>query len=172
MFRRGLSRGARTAGGPLFWARTVQLALLCAVTVAMLGAGQSRFDRLGHELMCTCGCGQILLECNHVGCPNSTGEIADLHAQMDAGASDTEIFKFFTVKYGPTVLAEPVRGGFDDVAWIGPFAFLLLGIALVLLLLRYWKRRHDRLGPALPDALIPDAEALRDRIRNETNYGE
>ena len=154
--------------------RAAQLILVVVVAFTMLGASSpsSRFERLGHDLMCTCGCAEILLECNHVGCPNSTGEIADLHAQMDAGASDTEIFKFFTVKYGPTVLAEPVRGGFDDVAWIGPFAFLLLGIALVLLLLRYWKRRHDHLGPALPDAPIPDAEALRDRIRNETNYGE
>ncbi len=154
--------------------RAAQLILVVVVAFTMLGASSpsSRFERLGHDLMCTCGCAEILLECNHVGCPNSTGEIADLHAQMDAGASDTEIFKFFTVKYGPTVLAEPVRGGFDDVAWIGPFAFLLLGIALVLLLLRYWKRRHDRLGPPLPDAPIPDAEALRDRIRNETNYGE
>ncbi len=153
--------------------RAAQLILVVVVAFTMLGASSpsSRFERLGHDLMCTCGCAEILLECNHVGCTSSTAEIADLHAQMDAGASDAEIFKFFTVKYGPTVLAEPVRGGFDDVAWIGPFAFLLLGIALVLLLLRYWKRRHDRLGSS-PDAPVPDAEALRERIRNETKYGE
>ena len=121
--------------------------------------------------MCTCGCSQILLECNHVGCPNSTGEIADLHAQLDAGASDSAVFKFFTVKYGPIALAEPVRGGFDTVAWIGPFAFLLLGIILILLLLRLWKKRHDRLAPSRWPA-TPDADALRNRIRDETNYGE
>jgi cytochrome c-type biogenesis protein CcmH len=154
--------------------RALQLVLVVVVAFTMLGASSpsSRFERLGHDLMCTCGCAEILLECNHVGCPNSTGEIADLHAQLDAGASDAAIFKFFTTKYGPTVLAEPVRGGFDDVAWIGPFAFLLLGIVLVLLLLRYWKRRHALQGPALPDAPIPDAEALRERIRKETKYGE
>jgi cytochrome c-type biogenesis protein CcmH len=154
--------------------RAAQLILVVVVAFTMLGASDptARFTRLGHDLMCTCGCAEILLECNHVGCTSSTAEIADLHAQLDAGASDAAIFKFFTAKYGPTVLAEPVRGGFDDVAWIGPFAFLLLGIALVLLLLRYWKRRHERLGPALPDAPIPDADALRDRIRNETKYGE
>ena len=78
--------------------------------------------------MCTCGCGQILLECNHVGCPNSTGEIADLHAQLDAGASDAASSTSSSVKYGPIALAAPVRGGFDNVAWIVPFAFLLLGI--------------------------------------------
>ena len=68
-------------------------------------------------------------------------------------------------------LAEPVRGGFDTVAWIGPFAFLLLGIILILLLLRLWKKRHDRLAPVVEPA-TPDADALRNRIRDETNYGE
>jgi cytochrome c-type biogenesis protein CcmH len=154
--------------------RALQIVLIVFVAFTMLGAStpSARFNRLGHDLMCTCGCSQILLECNHVGCPNSTGEIADLHAQLDAGASDAQVFKFFTVKYGPIALAEPVRGGFDDVAWVGPFAFLLLGIILILLLLRLWKARHDRLAPTAPDAPTPDADALRDRIRDETKYGE
>ena len=56
-------------------------------------------------------------------------------------------------------------------AWIGPFAFLLLGIILILLLLRLWKKRHARLAPAVAPA-TPDADALRNRIRDETNYGE
>jgi cytochrome c-type biogenesis protein CcmH len=154
--------------------RALQIVLIVFVAFTMLGASSpsARFTRLGHDLMCTCGCSEILLECNHVGCPNSTGEIADLHAELDSGASDAAVFKFFTAKYGPTSLAEPVRGGFDDVAWVGPFAFLLLGIVLILLLLRLWKARHDRLAPTAPDAPTPDADALRDRIRDETKYGE
>ena len=153
--------------------RALQLVLIVFVAFTMLGASDpaAHFTHVGHELMCTCGCSEILLECNHVGCPNSTGEIADLHTQLDAGASDSAVFKFFTVKYGPIALAEPVRGGFDTVAWIGPFAFLLLGIILILLLLRLWKKRHDRLAPVVEPA-TPDADALRNRIRDETNYGE
>jgi cytochrome c-type biogenesis protein CcmH len=153
--------------------RALQLVLIVFVAFTMLGASDpsARFGRLGHDLMCTCGCAEILLECNHVGCPNSTGEIADLHAQLDAGASDAQVFKFFTAKYGPTSLAEPVRGGFDTVAWIGPFAFLLAGIVLILLLLRLWKARHDRMAPVAVELPTPDADALRDRIRDETNYG-
>lgn len=154
--------------------RALQLVLIAFVAFTMLGATDpaARFNRVGHELMCTCSCSEILLECNHVGCPNSTGEIADLHAQMDAGASDAQIFKFFTAKYGPIALASPVRGGFDDVAWIGPFAFLLLGIVLILVLLRLWQARHARLAPPTIDLPTPDADALRNRIRDETNYGE
>jgi cytochrome c-type biogenesis protein CcmH/NrfF len=154
--------------------RALQLVLIVFVAFTMLGASSpsARYNRLGHDLMCACGCGQILLECNHVGCPDSPGQIADLHAQLDAGASDAAVFKFFEAKYGPTILAEPVRGGFDDVAWVGPFAFLLLGIVLILLLLRLWRARNARLVPEPPSLPTADADALRDRIRDETNYGE
>jgi cytochrome c-type biogenesis protein CcmH len=153
--------------------RLAQSALLIVVAGTMLGAGtpDTRFDQLGHKLMCTCGCAELLLECNHVGCPDSPGLIKVLHTQVDSGASDAAIFQFFAAQYGPTVLAAPLRGGFDNVAWIVPFALLILGIIGIVLLLRYWRARHLRLAPAAP--IAPPADpALRDRIRNETNYGD
>jgi cytochrome c-type biogenesis protein CcmH len=154
--------------------RLTQSAVLVAVALTMLGAGTpaTRFDQLGHKLMCTCGCAELLLECNHVGCPDSPGLIAELHTQVDAGASDSAVFQTFAAKYGPTVLAAPLRGGFDDVAWVVPFAVLGLGIAAIVLLLRLWTARRARLTPASPEPSSPAADALRDRIRNETHYGE
>ena len=154
--------------------RSIQLVLVVLVAFTMLGAGSpsTRFDQVGHKLMCTCGCAEILLECNHVGCTNSSVEIAELHTQMDAGASDSQIFKVFAAKYGPTVLAAPMRGGFDTVAWIVPFAVLILGILAIVLLLRMWQRRHASLAPLPEPPPTPESEALRDRIRNETKYGE
>ncbi len=175
MLRRDLFRSAKFAGGPLFWARTVQLALLCAVTVALLGAGESRFDRLGHELMCTCGCGQILLECNHVGCPDSARMIGELHAQIDSGESDTAVLNWFAAKYGATVLAAPMRGGFDDMAWIVPVAIFLLATAGTFAVVWAWKRRTLAMAGAtvgLAASGEPNAQdaALRERIRRETEY--
>jgi cytochrome c-type biogenesis protein CcmH len=155
--------------------RSLQVVLIVLVAFTMLGAGSpsTRFDKVGHKLMCTCGCAEILLECNHVGCPNSSKEIAELHAQIDAGSSNAHIFNVFAAEYGPIVLAAPMRGGFDDVAWIVPFAVLILGILAIVLLLRFWQRRHARLHPPASTAPeTPAATALRDRIRNETNYGE
>ena len=57
--------------------------------LAMLGAGDSnsRFGKLGHEMICVCGCGQILLECNHVGCPDSDRMIGELRQQIGGGAA-------------------------------------------------------------------------------------
>jgi cytochrome c-type biogenesis protein CcmH/NrfF len=153
--------------------RLINFVLLAAVSFSLLGAATpaTRFDKVGHKLMCTCGCAEILLECNHVGCPDSSKLIQELHTQVDANASDDAIFNVFATKYGPTVLAAPFRAGFDQVAWIVPFAILVFGISGILVLLRFWKKRYARLAPT-PAIHTPEADALRDRIRNETNYGE
>jgi cytochrome c-type biogenesis protein CcmH/NrfF len=156
--------------------RLLHIALLLAITLPMIGAADpgKRFDKLGHQLVCQCGCGQILLDCNHVGCPVSPGMITELHTQLDGpGASlpDAGIFNFFIAKYGAIVLAAPIRGGFDTVAWVVPFAVLLLGILGVIFLVRLWHHRHAQLPPAGPPPTTA-ATALRDRIRNETKYGD
>ncbi|HEU4636094.1 MAG TPA: cytochrome c-type biogenesis protein CcmH, partial [Edaphobacter sp.] len=107
--------------------RWLQSATVCLLLLVMLGAADSgaRFGRLGHEMMCVCGCGQILLECNHVGCPDSDRMIGELRQQLASGGSDTATLNWFAAKYGPTVLAAPIRGGFDNVAWITPLAVFL-----------------------------------------------
>ena len=167
---------ARFAQGPIFWARAVQTVLLCVVTIAMLGAGQSRFDRLGHEMMCSCSCGQILLECNHVGCPDSARMIDELRAQISTGNSDTAVLNWFVGKYGATVLAAPMRGGFDNAAWIVPIAVFFLATAGTFAVVWVWKRRANSLIPTAPAGgplnigSGPHDEALRDRIRHETEY--
>lgn len=150
--------------------RLLHIALLCVLAVPMLGAGapSSRFDALGHKLMCVCGCGQILLECNHVGCPDSDREINELRNEIATGLPDEGVLNWFVGKYGPTVLAAPLRGGFDLVAWIIPFAVLLAGIGIVVFLIRRWRRRTPPNNPPTPPPSMDDA--LRDRIRQETTY--
>jgi cytochrome c-type biogenesis protein CcmH len=145
----------------------MQAATICLLAVVMLGADPSaRFNKVGHEMICTCGCGQILLECNHVGCPVSPVMINELHAQMDGGGSDTLILNWFAAKYGATVLAAPIRGGFDNVAWIAPMAAFLLATVGVGFLIRTWTVRRVPVSaaPNMGDA------ALRERIRRETEY--
>jgi cytochrome c-type biogenesis protein CcmH len=158
------------AGSGSMW-RWVQAGIVCLLAVVMLGADpSSRFNRIGHEMMCTCGCGQVLLECNHVGCPVSPVMISELHAQMDGGGSDTLILNWFAAKYGATVLAAPIRGGFDNVAWITPMAVFLLATLGVGFLIRMWRVRagpHEPLSAAGPAV---GGDALRERIRRETEY--
>jgi cytochrome c-type biogenesis protein CcmH/NrfF len=122
-------------------------------------------------MICTCGCGQILLECNHVGCPVSPVMINELNAQMDGGGSDTLILNWFAAKYGATVLAAPIRGGFDNVAWIAPMAAFLLATVGVGFLIRTWTvRRPSQRVPVSAAGNDVRGDALRERIRRETEY--
>jgi cytochrome c-type biogenesis protein CcmH len=141
----------------------------------MLGAGDanSRFNKVGHEMMCACGCGQILLECNHVGCPDSDRMIKELRVQVDNGGTNTSIENWFAAKYGATVLASPSRGGFDNVAWIVPLALFVLATAGTAVLIAVWKRRGGGVPvsrPAAGAAGVLPADAMRERIRKETEY--
>lgn len=150
--------------------RWMQGAVVCLLAVVMLGATpESRFQKVGHEMMCACSCGQILLECNHVGCPDSALMIKELHAQIDSGASNTAIMNWFAAKYGAIVLASPIRGGFDDVAWIAPMALFLLATLGTGALIWVWKRRSGARLPASPTG-IAGGDAMRERIRRETEY--
>ena len=164
--------------------RSTQLALLIVAIFLFLGAGDStRFDKLGHRMMCACGCGQILLECNHVGCTYSDKMRNQLLAVLARGGgggddggrglgaeSDDLILQGFVQEYGPTVIAAPTTAGFNRAAWIMPFLALGLGIAFVILVVRSWRNKPT---PALADGIaIPPGGELDDykrKARRETD---
>jgi cytochrome c-type biogenesis protein CcmH len=159
---------ARSGGA---YRKIVQLVFLCASVVALLGVGDpaSRFNEIGHQMMCICGCNQILLECNHVGCPDSDGMRNELMAAVTRGDSDSLVEQSFVQKYGPTVLAAPTAKGFDRAAYIIPFAALILGFVLVGMVVRAWKNRP---APAVADGLPlggTELDAFRDQARKDTD---
>lgn len=168
--------------------RIAQAALVSIAMILLLGAGdpEARFNNLGHHMMCTCGCGQVLLECNHVGCQSSDrmrvelatalgmtndGGASGVNPEGGAGnASDDAIYKWFAQKYGQTVIAAPATTGFGRWAWVTPFLLLFLGIAGLIALVRAWKNRP---APAFADGIpMPTGSELdhfRAQARKETD---
>jgi cytochrome c-type biogenesis protein CcmH len=154
--------------------KSAQLAALLIAIIALLGAGDrdpaSRFNYMGHQLMCICSCNQILLECNHVGCPNSDEMRNELMAGVQRGDSDSLVEQSFIQKYGPTVLAAPPTTGFVNRAvWVVPFIALFLGLLAVVSVVRIWKKRP---APAIAGGAPPlhaaELERFRDQARRET----
>lgn len=157
--------------GPSLLKLWLQLAAACAVLILSVGAGQdisARYDKLGHALMCTCGCNQVLLECNHVGCTVSTQEEAELRNALDRGDNDQLILQNFVQKYGPPVLAAPPQRGFDVIAWIVPGLVFLLGTLGAAFLIRRWQVRAGPGAPAVETD--PNLAAIRSRIHQETQW--
>ena len=151
--------------------RAAQLLLIVAALFMFLGVGDgdARFSYLGHHLMCVCGCNQILLECNHVGCQYSDRMRVELAAALDRGDNDDLTLQSFIQKYGTTVVAAPSTSGFGRVAWIMPFVALLAGLATVVFVVRSWRNRP---APALADGIQPlrgpELEQFRSLADKET----
>jgi len=161
-FPKTSSKGLRTK------IRALQAILLAGALCFSMGASNSsaRFNDMGHRLMCTCGCNQLLGECNHVGCPESGHLRDELNAAINSGLSDQEILASFAAKYGATVLAAPSTHGFDLVAWVAPFAVFAAALLGTILLVKRWSA--NRL-PAAQQVVDPSIEALRNKIRRETD---
>ncbi len=136
-----------------------------------LGAdADARFNKLGHQLMCVCGCNQVLLECNHVGCQYSDRMRNELTAGLERGDSDSLVLQSFVQKYGNTVLAAPTSSGFNMVAWITPFAVFFFATALAVWLVRLWKSRAVAQPVAHPKLAQKELDALRHKARQETEF--
>ncbi|HVZ60036.1 MAG TPA: cytochrome c-type biogenesis protein CcmH [Terriglobales bacterium] len=159
------------SGSTFHWGRRAAGVLLIAVvSVLLLGAGDTpvRFNTLGHKMMCRCGCNQVLLECNHVGCTYSETMRSELMAGLDRGDSDDLILQGFVQKYGMTVLAAPPTSGFSIVAWIMPFVVLSIGVFLVVIVVRTWKGRPIA-APATVPVSSDQLDNFRRRAREETD---
>ena len=160
-----------------FFREICSTAIVIAFAIALLGASgdTARFDELGrHRIICVCGCNQMLLECNHVGCTYSDKMRHELLAAIQNnpndpnapdGSNDDAILQSFVREYGTTVLAAPSARGFDRVAWIMPFAVFFAATFGAAIVIRKWKERQS--APAMPDNSAA-FDPYREQARRET----
>jgi len=144
--------------------------MAAAVLLSGLLYGQSseRAKRLGGQLMCMCGCNQILTQCNHVGCTVSAAMLKSMDQRVAGDGSDDLILQSFVQEFGTKVLAQPPATGFNLLAWVIPGLAFALGLALVVAVIRQWRRR-EVLAPAGGPPLPPDVmERARREIERET----
>ena len=146
------------------------LALALALAVfAFTGAGEdARFNKVGHQLMCMCGCNQVLLECNHVGCAYSTNMRNQLTTALERGESDGLTLQSFVQSFGPTVLVAPTTTGFNLVAWIVPFAALFTGFGLTIVLVNIWKSRPAAAPARTAKLSKEELDEARRKARKDT----
>jgi len=113
-----------------------------------------RAKALSKRVLCMCGgCEDSAGLCNHPGgtfsgpCETARGMQKDLDTQVTRGESDDQILQAMVEQYGPTVLVEPPKKGFDLLAWIMPIVVPLIALVLVWEVVRRW-RQKAALAPA------------------------
>jgi cytochrome c-type biogenesis protein CcmH/NrfF len=152
----------------LLWGRRLACTLIVLVAASLimgLADNSVRYNDLGSKIMCTCGCGQTLTTCNHLGCSALATESGELKQDLARGDSDNAILIAFQNEYGPTVLAAPMLTKFNMIAWVMPPLLLLLGIAGTVVLVRRWRLRAAA-RPA--EQRTAQFQMMRERVRKET----
>ena len=84
---------------------------------------------------------------------------AYLRERIAAGASEQQIKDELVEQFGPAVLAEPAKEGFDLLAWMLPLAAVAIGAAGVGVLAWRWSRSRE---PVVEEPLDPELERRLD----------
>ncbi len=149
--------------------RLAHISVLVTALLLLMGADNdtSRYNSVGGKIMCTCGCAELLLQCNHVGCQSSDRMVRDLKASLLTHPKDEDVLQWFRENWGATATVEPRTHGLDLLAWIMPPAVLALALGLVMIVVRNWRLRPAH-AAAADLSLSPQLEAFRSRARKDT----
>jgi cytochrome c-type biogenesis protein CcmH len=93
--------------------------------------------------------------------------------KLAEGESRSNILQFFVNRYGPGILAEPPKSGFNLLVWIVPPVALLVGIGILAITLRAMRRGHqqhaEEEAPPAPAGLEPYLSAVDQDILRLTS---
>ncbi|NOX62519.1 MAG: hypothetical protein GXP42_11340 [Chloroflexi bacterium] len=153
--------------------------ILFAVLISLLliapVAAQSDdpYEQLLKELWCPLCNGIRLDVCEQQVCE----QMRDLIRQeLDAGKTPEEIKAEFVDLYGPVVLGEPPREGFNLLAWVIPVILVVAGLAAAVVLTRRWSAQTAEDEPMAgavaaraPDIEIDEEDEYLARVEREVN---
>ena len=108
----------------------------------------SLVQAIEHQIHCTCGCNLDVFTCRTTDftCATSPAMHRVVLARLDSNMTAAQVVAAFEAQYGPSILMEPPKRGFNWTAYVTPFIALAAG----LLLLGLWMRRWVRATPATP----------------------
>ncbi|HVE77965.1 MAG TPA: cytochrome c-type biogenesis protein CcmH, partial [Gemmatimonadaceae bacterium] len=97
-------------------------------------------DALERTLACVCPCTLDVFTCRTTdfSCGISPAMHGDVQALVEGGHSAREIVDAFVETYGEQVLMAPRARGFNNLAYVAPFAALGAGATLIAFLVRRW----------------------------------
>jgi cytochrome c-type biogenesis protein CcmH/NrfF len=104
-------------------------------------ARKPTLEALGNEVQCTCGCNAPLNQCPHIDCAEKAEMQDFIKKEIADGKDETTILQDLSLKYGVQVLSTPPARGFNLAVWILPSVGLLVGLGIVVVLVRRWRRK-------------------------------
>ena len=119
------------------------------------------FEAAASQFMCTCGCGQDHFECDPKTCNLTIGFKEDIVEMMNKGWDKDKIREYYVNIYGEEILTAPEKSGFSLVAWVLPFAVLVIAGVAIFFIVRKWVKKKG------PEELTSDIESVKDEVEEE-----
>lgn len=141
------------------WKSSFLVALLAAVALAQSASewDSHAVNAIAGKLKCSCGCKQdIACTMPPYPCPVCKMNKIKIFNMMSQGMTEQQILDEYVQEEGPGVLVvHPGAAG-----WIGPWAGLAAGLALVILIIRRYRMRAAAApaGPAVDPAMLEQIE--------------
>ena len=136
--------------------------LVLLTSQPLLAAEPEKFEEevrmLASELRC--------VVCQNLSVADSPSEMAQqmrgiIREQLQQGKTPEQIKAYFVSKYGEWVLLAPSKKGFSLLLWVLPFVALAVGLLLVVLVVRSWVNKKNKLeSPTVDPELV-------ERVRRE-----
>ena len=134
------------------------VAVAAGLALAATAAAAPNPADLEAELVCpTC---DTTLDQSNAPVAQRMKQIIRLH--IAAGWTEAEIKADLVDQFGPGVLAEPPKSGFDLLAWVVPLAVLATGAGAVGLVAWGWRRRREHDDGDMQESLDPELERRLD----------
>jgi cytochrome c-type biogenesis protein CcmH len=130
------------------------LVVLAMTTVDREVAGASVSDEDVHAIASQLRC----VVCQNLSVADSPSEMAHqmrdlIRERLAAGERPDQVMAYFVQRYGEWVLLAPPARGLNLVLWLAPFGAVAGGLALVVTLVRRWRRRLDPAEPVAPPVM-------------------
>ena len=145
--------------------RAAALALIALVLAAPAGASEQRPTAAELESELVCPVCETTLDTSNA--PVALRMKAFIRERIAAGDTKSEIKASLVDQFGPAVLAEPPKKGFELIAWVLPLAGLALGVAVVGMLAWRWSHTRGADDEPSADAAEPLDPALERRLDDE-----
>ena len=143
-------RPRRLKAWPGPWTGGVGAALALGCLLALLPVPETRAadetpqERAEHALMCFCGCADLTIRTCSCGTAARVKE--DIASRLASGATVDQVIEAYVAQHGEQIRSAPTKRGFNLLAWVVPFAAILVAGGLSVGLVRRWQARGAALG--------------------------
>lgn len=143
------------------------------VTVAARNAPKPTLKSIGDQVYCLCGCVTTLNHCPHI--PSECSSRAEMEhliqTKIAQGKEETAILQDLVLRYGVQVLATPPAKGFDLTVWVLPGLGLIIGLAIVIAIVRRWRKPPVEPPAAPPSSIDPKVMAAMEEEMRISGFG-